>query len=124
MKKGIKILGIILIMATIMIIYIFSFFISGSFSINDKRNNYDEISVAKFIEKELYGSVITDGSRTSDLWGVNANMIDSANNYDEYQVSGNVQSLDSYTNEKTWNSFTVDVYVYQDDIITQNWSFN
>ena len=107
-----------------MTIYIFSFYISGALSINDKRNNYDEISVAKFIEMKLYGSALTDGSRTSDLWGVNANMIDSASNYDEYQVSGNVQSLDSYTDEKTWNSFTVDVYVYHDDIITQNWSFN
>jgi len=124
MKKEIKILGIILIMATIMIIYILSFYISGALSINDKRNNYDEISVAKFIEMELYESVLTKGSRTSDLWGVNANMINSASNYDEYQVSGNVQSLDSYTDEKTWNSFTVDVYVYHDVIITQNWSFS
>ena len=124
MKKEIKILGIILIIATIMIIYILSFYISGALSINDKRNNYDEISVAKFIEMELYESVLTKGSRTSDLWGVNANMINSASNYDEYQVSGNVQSLDSYTDEKTWNSFTVDVYVYHDDIITQNWSFS
>jgi hypothetical protein len=123
MKKEIKILGIILIMA-LMIVYIFSFYISGALSKNDKRNNYDENSVAKFIEIELYGTVLIEGSSTSDLWGINANMIDSANNYDEYQVCGNVQLINSHTNEKTWNSFTVDVYVYHDDIITQNWRFS
>jgi len=91
----------------IMIVYIFSFYISEALSKND-----------------IYGTVLTEGSRTSDLWGINANMIESANNYDEYQVSDNAQSINSHTNEKTWNSFTVDVYVYHDDIITQNGRFS
>jgi len=91
---------------------------------NDYRDKYNEKTVAEFIETVLYAGILTEDNPTWNYHGVIAKKIDHTSNCDVYLVHGNVEIENTYTKELIWKTFTVNVYVYKDDITTLNWKFN
>lgn len=96
--------------------------LSGCVS-NSNRDIYDEGMVESFIML-----VLDDSENIWDYYGVKAKKTGETENADIYSVYGNIQmesiSYLSDTSSLVWKTFHVTVYVFDADIVTEDWEFN